>query len=604
MAEGLILSDGKRKPLEKISEEHFQDLMWMSFFQDSGDFDNGDISGYRMHKIIHDLAQSVAGNESIILEKGLPSGSLAQTRHASVICDFKSPEIPQALCEAKHLRTLVLFPGGDTTEFLNQLFKSCPSLRVLDTNRSGLHLVHSIRNFLYLRYLDLSYTLIRFLPYGTVEQLPFLQTLNLCGCYNLKELPLIAKMMSLRHLNIPECESLTLQTLPTIMVGGFLDLMFLGSLNLRGELKIIHLENVSNSNDTKNANLMEKDGLDSLGLYWREKDDSSILKLMQEDLKPTFFKREQQQSAGSSEQHQPDANAAEEVVKGLQPHQNLKILVVEGYPGKRFPHWTVPNLTKVDLRDRLNCNCLAVLGNLLFLKTLFLHGMLSLKHIGTEFYGEDTRQLFPSLEELVLSDFLNLQEWLGPDGKDTFPKLSKLIVKRCPKLTSMPLLASLLHLELRDCSEVLFNSIRSASLTVLAIEKIADFSPLSGGILVNNPFLSSLEITACQALCFPPSELGNLATLKSLKIRWCEELSSFQQGFQNLKALEFLEICNCLSIISIPEGIGSLTSLRSLSIENCDNLTSLPLSLKNLKCLEHLTIMTCPNLVSLPEDMH
>ncbi|KAF2320700.1 hypothetical protein GH714_030224 [Hevea brasiliensis] len=121
----------------------------------------------------------------------------------------------------------------------------------------------------------------------------------------------------------------------------------------------------------------------------------------------------------------------------------------------------------------------------------------------------------------------------------------------------MPLLASLLHLELRDCSEVLFNSIRSASLTVLAIEKIADFSPLSEGIFVNNPFLSSLEITACQALCFPPSEFGNLATLKSLKIRWCEELSPFQQGFQNLKALEFLEIwsetSNC-STASVNQG--------------------------------------------------
>ncbi|KAF2320701.1 hypothetical protein GH714_030227 [Hevea brasiliensis] len=424
MAEGLILSDGTRKPLEKIGEEHFQDLMWMSFFQDSGDFDNGDISGYRMHNIIHDLAQSVAGNESIILEKGLPSGSLAQTRHASVICDFKSPEIPQALCEAKHLRTLVLFPGGDTTEFLNQYFKSCPSLRVLDMNRSGLHLVRSIRNFLYLRYLDLSYTLIRFLPYGTVEQLPFLQTLNLCGCYNLKELPLIAKMMSLRHLNISGCESLT--AMSPFFAALYKKYGRSLSTTAQHEKFINSTFQPGSSNQLQtlptimNANLMEKDCLDSLGLYWREKHDSSILKLMQEDLKPTFFKQEQQQSAGSSEQHQPDANAAEEVVKGLQTHQNLKILVVEGYPGKRFPHWTLPNLTKVDLRDCLNCNCLPVLGNLLFLKTLFLHGMPSLKHIGTEFYGKDTRQLFPSLEELVLSDFLNLQEWLGPDGKDSF----------------------------------------------------------------------------------------------------------------------------------------------------------------------------------------
>ncbi|KAF2320981.1 hypothetical protein GH714_032387 [Hevea brasiliensis] len=184
MAEGLIRSDGA-KPLEDIGEEYFQDLMWMSFFQDSGDSDNGDISGYRMHHIIHDLAQSVAGNESTILEKGLPSGSLTQTRHASVICDFKYPKILQALSDAKHLRTLILFPGGDTIEYPDQLFATSSFLRVLDMNASGLHyLVHSIGNCLCLRYLDLSYTPIRFLPHGSVEQLPFLQTLNLCGCFN------------------------------------------------------------------------------------------------------------------------------------------------------------------------------------------------------------------------------------------------------------------------------------------------------------------------------------------------------------------------------------------------------------------------------------
>ena len=37
MAEGLILSDGTSKPLEDIREEYFQELMWMSFFEDAGD---------------------------------------------------------------------------------------------------------------------------------------------------------------------------------------------------------------------------------------------------------------------------------------------------------------------------------------------------------------------------------------------------------------------------------------------------------------------------------------------------------------------------------------------------------------------------------------
>ncbi|KAF2320709.1 hypothetical protein GH714_030246 [Hevea brasiliensis] len=113
MAEGLIQSDGARKRPEDIGEDYFQDLLWMSFFQDAGDTDGSSTSAYKMLDVIHDLAKFVAGKESVIVDQGLPSDNLAQTRHASVIFDFRSPKIPEALFEANHLRTLIFFPGGN-----------------------------------------------------------------------------------------------------------------------------------------------------------------------------------------------------------------------------------------------------------------------------------------------------------------------------------------------------------------------------------------------------------------------------------------------------------------------------------------------------------
>ncbi|XP_048231288.1 putative disease resistance protein RGA1 [Ricinus communis] len=180
MAAGLIQSDGASKPPE-----------------DTGEAGKNDIRRYRMHDIVHDLAQSQEKNSHITVRS-------------------------QALA----------YP----------------------------HIVST-----------------RVLGYGTTEKLPFLQTLNLCGCYNLQELPFIANMISLRHLNITGCEALTsmshffngtykrcgrfssrranheefiysnfipkpsnqLQTLSTVMVGGFLDLTFLGQLRTSGFAALI-----------------------------------------------------------------------------------------------------------------------------------------------------------------------------------------------------------------------------------------------------------------------------------------------------------------------------------------------------------------------------
>ncbi|KAL6269912.1 hypothetical protein ACE6H2_026823 [Prunus campanulata] len=623
MAEGFIPKKGSKR-LEDIGKEYFSKLLWISFLQEVRLHDGGEIIGYKMNDIIHDLARYVAGKEYVVLEQGRPQNwSPTEIRHASVVYRYGARiTIPKTLYEAKHLRTLLLI--GDSGLLDNVVLYQIPSsfdyLRVLDLNNCDLlDLPASWRCLKCLRYFDLSYTRISLLP-SSIEYLSALQTLNLIGCHNLRRLPFLGRMTSLRHLNLSGCVSLTgmpsgierlhqLQSLP-LFVGKKLrelevvrnlpdkdgvsyssdlnnhHLHMLRYLNLYGELNITHLENIKNF---RPARLFMKGNLESLGLYWG----------LIPQLRDSFPKLPNAQpEVGVSGSHL--APEPEEFTEGLQPHKNLKKLVINGYPGIKFPDWALPNLVAADFTNCRSCEHLPALGNLPLLKTLSLQGIHGMKSIGTKFYGEVTDIWFPSLEELSISDFANLEEWSSANVGNAFPRLKKLTVKSCPKLAHIPLPQSLQHLELRNCNPTMVHIADLSLLSVLILDKIPDLVYLPEG-LVASASLSSLKILSCPKLHSMPLEMQNLSSLKSLTIRWCEELSSLPQSLQNLKALESLEISNCNSLISLPDcGIGGLGSLRTLSIENCSNLTSLSSSLEQLKLLEHLTIMYCPNLGSFP----
>ncbi|KAB2634834.1 disease resistance protein RGA2-like [Pyrus ussuriensis x Pyrus communis] len=581
MASSLILQDGSRRP-EDIADEYFAGLLWLSFFQE-------------MNDVIHDLAQYVAGNESLMLEH-----SAAQIRHASVIYQYKAIGIPKDLLEAKHLRTLLLIGESGLLNNRSKMFSSFGYLRLLDLSSCGL---------ICLRYLDLSYTPIFELPHST-RNLCSLQTLNLFGCRNLIRLPSLVKMISLRHLNLIGCVSLAsmpleigklrkLQTLPLFVVNRIpMALGALKRLNLYGKLNVTRLENARYGADAESAGLKLKENLESLGLYWG----------------PCSGFEDSQESFGKSEARHEEfsfgyqtmtgqRDTVEKILEGLEPHQNLKKLIINGYPGIRFPQWALPNLVAINFTNCTNCEHLPALGNLLLLKTLSLHRMHGVKRIGVELYGDGMDVWFPSLEELLISDFPNLEEWSNANGGSAFSRLKKLTVKRCPKLAHMPLPQFLEHLELRDCNPTMTSISSLSLLSVLVLEKIPNLFSLPEGLFASAS-LSSLKILSCPKLRSVPLEIGTLTALKSLTISWCDELSYLPQSLQNLKSLESLEISDCHSLISMPNGgIASLSSLRTLSIENCSNLTFLSSSLEHLKFLEHLTIMYCPKLGSFPEGV-
>lgn len=240
------------------------------------------------------------------------------------------------------------------------------------------------------------------------------------------------------------------------------------------------------------------------------------------------------------------------ILEALQPHQNVKQLVIEGYPGTNFQigcfqiwQWLVWLTVE-------NVSVFPPLGILRYLRHS-LCGMDGLKWFGPEFYGEEILRPFPSLEELSLRGFPNLKEWSTANDGDAFSKLRKLIVDNCPILINMPRFPSLQHLELRNCNQAMLSIANFTSLLTLAIERIPEIHSISGSFLAGNTFLTSLEIISCPKLILIPSELGSLTALKSLTIRWCEELMSLPQSLQNPNALESLEISECYSMASLAD---------------------------------------------------
>ncbi|XP_008219172.1 PREDICTED: putative disease resistance protein RGA3 [Prunus mume] len=608
----LIHSQG---PLEELGNEYFNNLLMMSFFQGIRKSDDEVITEFKMHDLIHDLANSVVGNEFMTLghdnvhsygQKSQTDG-FSKIRHASVVYNPSSCLIPKALCKAKKLRTLnLLSPREDSAQVLPAVVSTFKHLRVLNLSGYGIETLHrSIGGLIHLRYLNLSYTLIETMP-ETICDLCNLQTLNLSSCSELRELPSgTSRLINLRHLNIDNCARLAnmppsigklcqLRTLPVFIVGNIKDGLrqLLRLKELRGKLKITHLENAWHHDTSDLKMWMATTNFYSLELLWGNDDEGKSASY-----------------TSSRENPLRNQRCEEDVLDSFKPKPSIRMLIIKGYSGATFPIWMnmsgLESLTQVNLINCKNCESLPTLGQLAALKILNIQGMDSVVNIGVEFSGEGDRP-FSSLKELTLRDLPELKTWSSVDSAEAFICLDKLIITKCPLLITMPWFPCLQYLELQKCNQLI---VRSASelntLSTLVMDFFQDLFFLPKKLLQNNSRLMSLTVTSCPKLGSIPENLANLAALKSLKIGWCDELKTLPHGLKSLTSLENLDIIECPSLIRLPEeGMEGLCSLRSFSIENCPRLTSLPMGMKHLTALENLTIMFCSNLVHLPDNFH
>ncbi|WKA13345.1 hypothetical protein VitviT2T_030651 [Vitis vinifera] len=566
------------KQLEDIGDQYVEELLSRSLLEKAG------TNHFKMHDLIHDLAQSIVGSEILILRSDV-NNIPEEVRHVSLF-EKVNPMI-KAL-KGKPVRTF-LNPYGYSYEdstIVNSFFSSFMCLRALSLD----YVPKCLGKLSHLRYLDLSYNNFEVLP-NAITRLKNLQTLKLTGCVSLKRIPdNIGELINLRHLENSRCHDLThmphgigkltlLQSLPLFVVGNDIGqsrnhkiggLSELKGLNqLRGGLCIRNLQNVRDVELVSRGGILKgKQCLQSLRLKWIR--------------------------SGQDGGDEGDKS----VMEGLQPHRHLKDIFIQGYEGTEFPSWMMndelgslfPYLIKIEISGCSRCKILPPFSQLPSLKSLklkFMEELVELKE------GSLTTPLFPSLESLELHVMPKLKElWrmdlLAEEGP-SFSHLSKLYIRACSGLASLHPSPSLSQLEIRDCPNLASLELHSSpSLSQLEIINCHNLASLE---LHSSPSLSQLEIRNCHNLA--SLELHWSPSLSQLEIRYCHNLASLE--LHSSPSLSQLTIIDCHNLASLE--LPSSLRLSDLDIRKCPNLASL--ELHSSPSLSQLTIINCHNLASL-----
>ncbi|TYG48046.1 hypothetical protein ES288_D11G391600v1 [Gossypium darwinii] len=622
IAQGFVKQLSPSQSLEEIGFGYFKDLVERSFFQEVVEYEFGDMR-CKMHDLMHDLAESVAGMESSNIDSNKIASDVGEKcRHISI----NPALIP--LIKGKKLRTFLPYPtvgtqnlGKETWDFI---IANCRCLRVLDLHSLGIHMISpSIYKLKHLRYLDLSHNYnIKILP-KSICKIQNLLALKLDRCDGLKELPKkIEKLVNLTHLACSDCWGLThmprgigkltsLETLSMFVVDkdgfyGGADLSELRLLNnLRGHLEISNLGFVKNAKEKFTAaNLKEKQHLRSLVLEWNADID--------------------------------DEDDDDKSLEDLQPHPNLKQLYIAGWGGDaKFPSWLslLTNLITIYI-SRSNFKHVPCFAQLPFLKCLHIRNCAKLdwwrtiKPIDDDSNEDDTivmgtstmafpclssltiqncpltlMPLYPSLDEdLMLSNTssrqlkqtikMNINAKAPSTSTSSLPlsKLKSFIVRNIEGLDTRTLdeclqhLTSLKRLTIGDCKEVNLEGMQ--------------WEPLKN--------LSHLKIDNIPNLVSLPIWLQHLLQLKTLEIHNCNGLRSLLPVFQHLGFLEEFEVKDCKELELSGAGMQIFqdqTSLRSLWLQNIPKCRHLPEWLQHLTNLQRLYLVNLPNLTSLPDEM-
>ncbi|XAR64978.1 hypothetical protein NMG60_11008888 [Bertholletia excelsa] len=151
MANGFILLKGNIEP-EDIGNEIWNELCWRSFFQDVQKNEySGEIT-FKMHDLMHDLAQSVMEDESHIMDLKISTSIPKQgVRHVTLL-DFWGSTFPDSLYRFKSLKSILRQCDDYTVDGdkLSRKLSNFGSLRALDAS-VGEQLSSSIGNLMHLR---------------------------------------------------------------------------------------------------------------------------------------------------------------------------------------------------------------------------------------------------------------------------------------------------------------------------------------------------------------------------------------------------------------------------------------------------------------------
>ncbi|PKU80398.1 Putative disease resistance protein RGA4 [Dendrobium catenatum] len=604
--------------MEDIGGRYFDILVKKSFFDK---FQDGRY--YKMHDLIHELAQSVSIHECLRVEDStnLPSIIPKTLRHLSV--QTTNPDIIKKIGQFKYLHSLFLFHEASNQDInaLIEIFKTWRSLCLLYIHASArLKMIpEEIGNLIHLRYLkiDGDYDLtmlpsslsnlyhLEYIIYaerlGALSQpniYDFLPS-NFNNLSNLRYMKFrhnyislicgIGKLKSLQELNMFD-----LRDVSGYRIGE------LENMNDLCKLGINCLENVKDAEEACSAKLCAKKRLTDLTLRWSNTDSRNI-------------------------------DLDENVLDNLQPPKCLRNLRIVRYMGARSAIWRnnvnpIFNLERIDLYECLECETLPPFGQLPFLKSLELYRMPKVKWRESKFNGNDKYYAFPLLEVLRIRRLKALEDWFeaGVAAEDgcLFPCLIELELFVCPKLKELPFLPPKLKILWMDNTKwKTFNFCSNSNPIPLELLKVFDCPnitslPLADEIarlaalrdlrIIKCPNLNSLgryrevETTnnchlmlSCLFISDPSvllmEPLRSIASLKELYIKNNDELVSFpneaEQWFLNVRSLSELKFRYLASLQSLPSSLESLSSLQNLDINDVPMLRELPNLPPSLKSL-------------------
>ncbi|XP_078158800.1 uncharacterized protein LOC144554349 [Carex rostrata] len=540
-------------------------------------------------------------------------GTLKHLRYLYVE-DNKMEVIPETLCLLYNLQTLVL-----DCDFVGEL-------------------PENMKNLSNLRYFELYSNEIQHLP-ESIFPLPNLHTL-LIWCDQIKELPRgIEQSTRLHILGIPDYLTNVpsgIGKLPTLqqIQGGYLKVMDheingwlreLKDMNkLRGPLCISGLRNIVDVELCKNANLASKPNLHELFLNFQE---DCVMQYFrdgkgkeEEELYDAFHLHLSCRSSNNAKSEN-DEKIHNVVLESLQPHGNLTELRILNYGGRNFPSWLhnplLPKLTTLTLNFCIEPNYLPPFGQLPHLRFLEISGgnlgdepRTYLLWVEYDSSKQPKKPSYPSLEELILRNMLNLVEWQANDGD--FPSLEMLVLENCPELWKIPTIPQnvrditfegcpklkfltcplvISNLEIMRCGfrEIMFHSV-SENLTISNCIELISINWNDGGL--NSVREVSFEhCPKLELVTFPVRAL-------KLKIHEC--------GFREIKIgsiLESLTISNCVELMSINWNDGGLNSVREVSFEHCPKLELVTCPVRALKLKIHECGFREIKIGSIPESL-
>ncbi|ONI16211.1 hypothetical protein PRUPE_3G085000 [Prunus persica] len=456
------LNSIENKEKEAVGEIYFDNLVTRSFFQEFEEDELGNITGCKMHDVVHDFLQFLTKNECLVLEaeggnnkRIMEFDGYKKVPHLTLMFAPEDPLIPSSLCNCKNLRTLATF-DSKITSFGGELISQVKCLRTLNLSRNFLKEVpNEVGELAHLRYLDLSnnHDLMK-LP-DTVCSLINLQTLRLIRCWALERLPKgMGKLINLQHLHVMGCVDLKLPK----------GIARLTSLRMLDEVHIHGDDDIDNNKEAlfKLSDLRNMDQLHGRLFINFKKDlkDSRQAGIAHLVNKNCLVSLELHFSIGGRYEIPLEAGQ-EEIVNALQPHPNLESLSINIYRGPKLqPHWmtSLNKLRSLTLRYCMLVEFVPPLGRLESLEVLVIYKWLSVKKVGVEFLRIDgtieTQTssspfiLFPNLKTLEFDSLPMWEEWEGMTGwseeEDSqktikiMPRLSSLRMNSCPLLRTLP----------------------------------------------------------------------------------------------------------------------------------------------------------------------